>query len=236
MLIEALLVLSEIVALVSYISGSSLPKALTRDEEKELVARMDTGDPKARDLLVEHNMRLSAHIAKKYAGNGRDMDDLISIGAVGLIKAVNTFDSSKGRALGTYAARCIENEILMAVRAERKTRGETPINDAVGTDKDGNSVMLIDVLSAPGENVEEKVELSLDIVKLKDAILYSLNKRERVIIELRYGLLTGECKTQKEIAKSLGISRSYVSERGYCKFIFLRVERTSFKGYYLAAE
>lgn len=109
MLIEALLVLSELITLVSYIAGSSFPKALTRDEERDLVAKMDGGDSHARDLLVEHNMRLCAHIAKKYAGNGRDMDDIISIGAVGLIKAVNTFDSSKGRALGTYAARCIEN-------------------------------------------------------------------------------------------------------------------------------
>ena len=211
MLFEALLILSKVLTLVSYISGTSFPKALTKEEEKELVAKMDAGDADARDKLIEHNMRLCAHIAKKYVGNGRDMDDIISIGAVGLIKAVNTFDSSKGRILGTYAARCIENEILMAVRAEKKTRGEIPINEAVGVDKDGNSVMLIDILSAPGEDVQEKAELNLDILHLNDAIMSQLSTRERMIIELRYGLFTGACKTQREIAKKLGISRFYVS-------------------------
>ena len=143
--------------------------------------------------------------------SGRDLDDLISIGSIGLIKAVNTFDPERGRPIGSYAARCIENEILMSLRQEKKTKGEIGIDEVIGTDKDGNQVRLIDVMGISSDCTEQQAETSMDVQRLKAAIERVLGERERVIIELRFGLVAGRCKTQREIADLLGISRSYVS-------------------------
>ena len=213
MIFEALSLLHGLLLMVSYVSGGSQSFAapLTKAEEDEAIAAMSAGDEAARDKLVEHNMRLVAHIAKKYLGNGRDMDDLISIGGIGLIKAVHTYDANKGRGLGVYAARCIENEILMSVRAERKSCGEVPIHESIGMDKDGNSIMLMDILGTSPHLVDDQVLHNLAVKKLYDALSSALSPRERCIIELRYGLTTGREKTQREIASLLGISRSYVS-------------------------
>ena len=190
----ALLCLSQLVLLVGSVSyGPTFPSPLSKEEEKETIVRM------------------VAHICKKYAVNGRDLDDLISIGSIGLIKAVNTFDPERGRPIGSYAARCIENEILMSLRQEKKTKGEIGIDEVIGTDKDGNQVRLIDVMGISSDCTEQQAETSMDVQRLKAAIERVLGERERVIIELRFGLVAGRCKTQREIADLLGISRSYVS-------------------------
>ena len=212
MIISALVLLSNLLPLLGSLSqGQSFPKQLTLEEEKTMVARMDAGDMQARNKLIEHNLRLVAHICKKYTVNGRDMEDLISIGTIGLIKAVQTFDSSKNRPLGSYASRCIENEILMSIRAEKKTRGEVALGEVIGTDKDGNQVVLSDILSTNESGVDTQAETNLAIEQLYGAIGDTLEARERMIIELRYGLYGGSCWTQREIARRLGISRSYVS-------------------------
>lgn len=208
----ALLCLSQLVLLVGSVSyGPTFPSPLSKEEEKETIARMMEGDQEAKHSLITHNLRLVAHICKKYAVNGRDLDDLISIGSIGLIKAVNTFDPERGRPIGSYAARCIENEILMSLRQEKKTKGEIGIDEVIGTDKDGNQVRLIDVMGISSDCTEQQAETSMDVQRLKAAIERVLGERERVIIELRFGLVAGRCKTQREIADLLGISRSYVS-------------------------
>jgi len=152
-----------------------------------------------------------AHIVKKYTYPGKDIDDLISIGTVGLIKAIDSFDISKGTRLATYAARCIENEILMLIRNNKKAKGEIYLQDPIGIDKEGNEICLMDVLSSEEDSIMEIVENKIQIKKLYFKIYSSLQDRERAIIEMRYGLIDGNCKTQREIAKMLGISRSYVS-------------------------
>ena len=208
----ALLCLSQLVLLVGSVSyGPTFPSPLSKEEEKETIARMMEGDQEAKHSLITHNLRFVAHICKKYAVNGRDLDDLISIGSIGLIKAVNTFDPERGRPIGSYAARCIENEILMSLRQEKKTKGEIGIDEVIGTDKDGNQVRLIDVMGISSDCTEQQAETSMDVQRLKAAIERVLGERERVIIELRFGLVAGRCKTQREIADLLGISRSYVS-------------------------
>ena len=169
------------------------------------------GDQEAKHSLVTHNLRLVAHICKKYAVGGRDLEDLISIGSIGLIKAVNTFDPKKGRPIGSYAARCIENEILMSLRQEKKSRGEIAMEEVIGTDKDGNQVRLIDIMGVSPDCTEEQAETRMDVQRLKQAMERVLSARERLIVELRFGLVAGRCKTQREIAQLLGISRSYVS-------------------------
>ena len=212
MIMECLHLLLELLPFVSYISGgTAFKKPLSPEEERACIQRYMEGDQEAKNQLIEHNMRLIAHIAKKYMGNGRDMDDVISIGTIGLIKAVNTYNPESGKSLGTYAARCIENEILMSVRMERKTRGETPMEEAIGADKHGNQVLLSEILGTPRDDVEKRAELSLEVERLYQAIDTSLTKRERTIVQLRYGLYNGQCMTQREIATRLGISRSYVS-------------------------
>lgn len=198
--------------LTAYItSGNSFPQPLDEKEEEYYLGRLKEGDIVAKNILVERNLRLVAHIVKKYTYPGKDIDDLISIGTVGLIKAIDSFDSSKGTRLATYAARCIENEILMLIRNNKKIKGEVYLQDPIGIDKEGNEISLMDVLSSEEDSIIEIVENKIQIKKLYSKIHSCLLDREKVIIEMRYGLSDGNPKTQREIATLLGISRSYVS-------------------------
>lgn len=195
----------------AYVGGSSFKKPLTAEEETEYLNAMATGDKQARDILIERNMRLVAHIVKKYTSTQqRDADELISVGTIGLIKAINTFNGDKGSKLATYAARCVENEILMYLRNSKKYRNDVSLQDTVGIDKEGNEVTLEERLADDGDSVEELAEKKAEVLKLRSK-LCKLTERERYIIKLRYGLIGGEEVTQREIAAMLGISRSYVS-------------------------
>lgn len=201
-----------ITVLAGYVtSGNSFPKPLDEKEEAYYLERLKEGDTEAKGILVERNLRLVAHIVKKYSYPGKDIDDLISIGTVGLIKAIDSFDNTKGTRLATYAARCIENEILMLIRNNKKIKGEVYLQDPIGVDKEGNEISLMDVLSSDENSVVDLVEQKIEITKLYSKISTSLQPREKVIIEMRYGLRDGRYRTQREIAKLLGISRSYVS-------------------------
>lgn len=192
-------------------SPQSFPQPLASQDEQYYVEACRKGDETARNILIEHNLRLVAHVARKYSINSTESDDLISIGTIGLIKAVSSYDPNKGIRLATYAARCIENEILMHLRASKKFQNEVSLNEPLGTDKEGNEIALIDILGSEDEDVEEKVDLKQRIKKMYCLIKCALEGREQVIIRLRYGLC-GKCgKTQREVAESLGISRSYVS-------------------------
>ena len=165
---------------------------------------------RARDILIERNLRLVAHIAKKYQNVDEDMEDLISIGTIGLIKAISSFDAGKGK-LSTYASRCIDNELLMLLRSKKKTRGEVSLFEPIGTDKEGNEINLLDIMEHEQEDVTEQIELYENTKKLVKLLDEVLNDREREIIFLRYGLATGKEVTQREIGEALNISRSYVS-------------------------
>lgn len=191
--------------------GSAFPKPLSRAEEAELIERMEKGDGEAREKLIEHNLRLAAHIARKYAVPGYDSDDLVSIGTVGLIKGVGTFKPGTGTQLSTYCARCIENEILMCLRASQKHRGDVSLQEPIGTDAEGNEVTLIDVLGTDGTEVHGEVERRVSLESVRKLVDTCLTGRERTVIEMRYGLLDGDAHPQQEVAKRLGISRSYVS-------------------------
>lgn len=205
-LIEPFLILS------SYISNTnSFPKPLSKEEETALLKEYAEGSERARNILIERNLRLVAHIVKKYNNTGKDTDDLISIGTIGLIKAISTFDASKGTRLATYAARCIENEILMTIRASKKSKGEVYLQEPIGMDKEGNEISLLDILGTDNEDISDEIHLKFQEKKLHEAIDKVLKKREKRILELRYGLVDGVCMTQREIASMLGISRSYVS-------------------------
>lgn len=204
--------LKQFVFLVSYLSNSnSFPHPLTAREEGDLLTKCRLGSDEARNILIERNLRLVAHIAKKYSIMGKDNDDLISIGTIGLIKAVGTFNQDKGTRLATYAARCIENEILMSIRAGKKNQNEVYLQEPIGVDREGNEISLLDIIPGESPGVTEEVELKLQIKKLYEKMKDVLKKREKIVIELRYGLMNGMSKTQKEIASMLGISRSYVS-------------------------
>ena len=203
--------LSEVWLIFSHVSGrSSFPRALTQAEERELAEKMRAGDPEARSQLIEHNLRLVAHIAKKYAGSGIDSDDLVSIGSIGLIKAVQSYRPETGK-LATFASRCIENEILMALRSNRKTKGDVSINLPIGTDKEGNEIMLLDILGTDENEVSDAVTLRIESGRAMRALREALDPRERTVILMRYGLADGKTYSQNEIAALLGISRSYVS-------------------------
>jgi len=198
--------------LSGYISnGNSFPKPLEEEEEKYHLQKLKEGDLLSKSILVERNLRLVAHIVKKYSGVGKDSDELISIGTVGLIKAIDSFNVDKGTRLATYAARCIENELLMLIRNSKKTKGEVYLQDPIGVDKEGNEISLMDVLSSEEDSVIEIVENNMQIAKLYEEIEKCLKGREKTIIQMRYGLINGKPKTQREIALLLGISRSYVS-------------------------
>ena len=204
--------LDPFVILTSYVSSTnSFPKPLSKEEEEFLLKKYSEGSEKARNILIERNLRLVAHIVKKYNNSGKDIDDLISIGTIGLIKAISTFDASKGTRLATYAARCIENEILMCIRANKNARGEVSLQEPIGTDKEGNEISLLDILGIDEEDISDEIHLKFQKKKLREAINNVLKDREKKILELRYGLVDGVCKTQREIAAMLGISRSYVS-------------------------
>ena len=197
-----------------YLKGTSFPKPLSAAEEKAAVEACRAGDMDARDKLILHNLRLCAHIAGKYAARGklsrrRELDDLISIGTVGLIKAVDTFSPDKG-ALSGYAARCIENEILMLLRASRKRQGDVSLNDPVGADGEGNDLSFQDILGTDPGFVEDAALQSLTLRQVR-ALVKKLPRKERMVIEMRYGLLDGKMHPQHEAAAALGISRSYIS-------------------------
>lgn len=186
------------------------PKPLSAKEEQECFELMSKGDKCAKDKLIEHNLRLVAHIIKKYYSASKDQDDLISIGTIGLIKAVTTFDYKKGCRFATYASRCVENEILMHFRSLKKTSSELHFDEPIETDKNGNQLTLIDIIS-DGSNVADKIELLISSERLYRLIEKHLDSRETEIIILRYGLFNQSPLTQREVAKKLNISRSYVS-------------------------
>lgn len=207
--IESLL--GSVVFLLSYVSGSaSFPKPLSEEEEAECIRQMKNGDIEARNKLIEHNLRLVAHIAKKYSHCAEEGEELISIGTIGLIKGISSFNPAKGAKLATYAARCVENEILMLMRSNKKSRNDVSLNDPIGTDKEGNQILLVDVMSNE-EEISDIIELKSQIKKLRENILSELDEREREIIIKRYGLGGEAPLTQREIAKELNISRSYIS-------------------------
>ena len=194
----------------SVIGGSSYPKPLPLEEERACVKKMKEGDSAAREKLITHNMRLVAHVVKKYAG-AAETDDLISVGSIGLIKAVNTFEYGKGTQLATYTARCIENEILMLLRANKKHKNNVSLSETVGTDKDGNELSLIDLLAEKEDSVFLKVDKSIEQEKFLQFIRGVLTKREYAVLCLRYGLKGGRSYAQREVATLLKISRSYIS-------------------------
>lgn len=211
MIVETFLAfLSKIFCFTSFVNNKgSFPKPLAPEEEKELVEKLKKGDKNARELLIRHNLRLVAHIVKKYSGAG-EADDLISVGTIGLIKGIETFEYGRGSQLATYCAKCIENEILMYIRANKKHRGTLSLSESVGTDKDGNEITLMDILPAKGDGVFAQVETDVlygQILELMDKVL---NEREKQIICYRYGIGT-PALTQLKIARRLKISRSYVS-------------------------
>lgn len=212
--------LSGLIFFILHVTGAgSFPRPLTAEEERNCLERLKNGDSSARNELIEHNLRLVAHIVKKYYSNTNDQDDLISIGTIGLIKAVNTFDHSKGIRLSSYAARCIENEVLMYFRAAKKSAQDVSMNEPIDTDKDGNALTLMDVM-ATEDNIVENLDWKVKSEQLKRYIAQVLTPRERVIIELRYGLNNDHPLTQREVAARLKISRSYVSriEKKPCNF------------------
>ncbi|MCI9067383.1 MAG: RNA polymerase sporulation sigma factor SigK [Lachnospiraceae bacterium] len=186
-------------------------KPLTISEEKTFLEQFRQGEQEAKHVLIERNMRLVAHIVKKYSQTDHEMEDLISIGTIGLIKAVDTFNPDRASRLGTYAAKCIDNEILMFLRAERKRGREVSLYEPIGVDKEGNAISLVDVIEAEGRDMAEKVSTDQDIRRMYDVYREVLTGREKQVIAMRYGLFGGKEHTQREVAAVLGISRSYVS-------------------------
>ena len=189
----------------------TFPKPLSHGEEKLYLKRCKEGDQTARNMLIEHNMRLVAHVVKKYQCQDYDTEDLLSAGTIGLIKAVNTFDVDKGSRLATYAARCVENEILMLLRAGKKRAKEVSLFEPIGTDKDGETVSLVDVIEMEKPKTIDQLSLDQDIKELYQAFDQKLTENEKQVISMRYGLFKGKEHTQREVAGVLGISRSYVS-------------------------
>lgn len=202
--------MKELVFLVSYVKNNAFPQPLSASEERKYLKRMAEGDADARNILIEHNLRLVAHIVKKFENTGEDTEDFISIGTIGLIKAIESYSEGKGTKLATYAARCIENEILMHLRALKKTKKDVSLHDPIGQDKEGNEISLIDVLQSEAEDVFDTIQLNMELEKVKQ-FFDILDEREKQVIIGRFGLNLKKEKTQREIAKELGISRSYVS-------------------------
>lgn len=197
--------------LLGYINANgSFPQPLSAEEEARYLELWESGDIEARNVLVERNLRLVAHVVKKFIVDQDEVEDLISIGVIGLIKGINTFRRNQGTRLATYVARCIENEILMYLRSARKNRNEVGLYEPVGVDKEGNEVTLMDVLGSEPDSILEEIEYKLDRERLIEGIK-KLSEKERKVLALRYGLNGGGRRTQWEIARLLGISRSYVS-------------------------
>lgn len=198
--------------LLGHLENGSFPKPLSESEEALLIKKYkEDGDLNAKNELIEHNLRLVAHIVKKYAQNKNDSDDLLSIGTIGLIKGIDSFVPGKNTRLSTYAAKCIHNEILMVLRAKKHSVPEVSLSEAIGSDKEGNEVTLMDIIPSDADNVEQDYENRAEIKKMYEGIKNALEPRERKIISMRYGLYDGREIPQREIAKMLGISRSYVS-------------------------
>ena len=189
----------------------SFPKPLTEKEEKFYIKQYEQGDLQARHILIERNLRLVAHVAKKYATQPQMLEEYISIGTIGLIKAVNTYRSSRKVKLATYAARCIENEILMCLRASQKRKGDVSLQEPIGTDGEGNEITLIDVLGTDPEAVHGEVERRVSLQSIRELAEHGLKGREATVIRMRYGLMDGKAYAQQEVAERLGISRSYIS-------------------------
>ena len=210
MLFEILYTFFTSLFLMGVVSGGNFPEPLSEEEEKECITKMENGDRDARNKLIEHNLRLVAHVVKKYS-QSNDIDDLISIGTIGLMKGVDSFDNSKNTRLATYVARCIENEILMHLRHEKKFSSQISLSEPIGYDQEGNEVSLMDVLVGDGEDVCERVDRKNCMKKMFQKLKDMKDAREKEIVYLRYGLFGKKPLTQKEVAKKLGISRSYVS-------------------------
>jgi RNA polymerase sporulation-specific sigma factor len=216
MLVSAVLAGFPLIFMPSYISdGISFDKPLSKEDEQKYIHLFMNGSDEeknaAREKLIKHNMRLVAHISKKYTNSGISQDDLISTGTIGLIKAVSTYSPERSPRLGTYAARCIENEILMWIRKSRKEKAEISLNEPLGTDKEGNDISFIDILGTDADLISDDLELKMEIADLYHAIESELKPREKVVIIDRFGLFGHDELTQREIAAKLGISRSYVS-------------------------
>lgn len=190
--------------------GGSFPKPLSRQEEAQALAAMQAGDENARARLIEHNLRLVAHVVRKYTVPGLTQDDLVSVGTLGLIKAVNTYKPDAKTPLSTYAARCIENEVLMQLRAAKKRRNDVSLTDPIGMDGEGNDISFQDILGTPGDMVEDAAIRRINMQQVR-AALKKLPQRERAVLEMRYGLLGGRPLLQHEVASKMGISRSYIS-------------------------
>ncbi|ASR46638.1 RNA polymerase sporulation sigma factor SigK [Paenibacillus kribbensis] len=205
------LFIKELTLLVSYVKNNAFPQPLTEKEEARHLKLFAEGNAHSRNTLIEHNLRLVAHIVKKFDNTGEDLEDLISIGTIGLIKAIESFQTGKGTKLATFAARCIENEILMHLRSLKKTRKDVSLHDPIGTDKEGNEITLIDILGTDTDDIVDKVQLKIEKSKIYRN-LDILDEREKEVVIGRFGLEAGgEERTQREIARELGISRSYVS-------------------------
>lgn len=209
LILSMLELLRRIWLMVGQIQGSSFPRPLSAAQESKHLEGMAAGDLESRQKLIEHNLRLVAHVIKKFEQTGEDKEDLISIGTIGLIKAVNTFNRRRGTRLATYAARCIENEILMSLRANSRRKQEMSLQEPIGTDREGNEITLMEVISCD-DTIFEEVELTLLKERLMK-MLQGLQSREKIVLTMRFGLGEGRRHTQKQIAASLGISRSYVS-------------------------
>jgi len=199
----------DLALLVSHIKNNSFPRPLEPEEERKWLDRLAQGDEEARRILIEHNLRLVAHIVKKFDNTRLENDDLISIGTVGLIKAINTYDQAKGVKLATYAARCIENEILMQLRALKKSRDDLSLEEPLGVDQEGNELSLMDILGSQSD-LFDRVSQKIEVSRLMECML-RLPRRERYVLERRFALADGRSWPQREIAAKLGISRSYVS-------------------------
>lgn len=191
--------------------SSSFPMPLTEEDEISYLEKLSNGDMSARETLIKHNLRLVAHIAKKYTGTGQSADDLISIGTIGLIKGIDTYSSNRSTRLATYVSRCIENEILMCIRSTKKIKAEVSLNVPIGIDNDGNSISFDDILGTDPDDILNSLSLKIQVSQLLRSLDKVLTDREKQIVLMRYGIKGCEAKTQREIAAELGISRSYVS-------------------------
>lgn len=204
--------ISSLFGLFGYISQDKLyPEPLSKTEEEYYLRKYFNGDKEARDVLIEHNLRLVVHIAKKYISNDQELEDYTSIGIIGLIKAIDSFKENKGYKISTYASRCIENEILMYIRATKKQKAELSLNQVIGTDKDGNDMELLDILEQEDVDTVDSIYNKTLLKEAQNFLDKKLDKREKYILNSRYGLDGRKAKTQQEVANELGISRSYVS-------------------------